>query len=241
MSFDLVAFRTEKAIPAKGAADLLASYDKRDWARLQGTPERGPLPRVKPVGPLGDFYDSLVARFPDLDALTEEQFEEEDATPWTVGILGPWDDHVDLCISWSRVSEVAPFVVQLGLDCGVAVYDPQLLLVYIPGSIAGTTRATVTSSHLLVPVRGYDELIADLVGTLPQREDPFIIVERGDEVYMQALWTEQGRVLEYREGSADRHSRAEHVAAVDVTSALVHYLHEREDWRSLASFEPVTL
>jgi hypothetical protein len=40
------------------------------------------------------------------------------------------------------------------------------------------------------------ELIADVLPFLANRDDPFIVLEVDDEVYMQTLWTEEGSLLE---------------------------------------------
>jgi hypothetical protein len=40
------------------------------------------------------------------------------------------------------------------------------------------------------------ELIADVLPFLANRDDPFIVLEFDDEVYMQTLWTEEGYLLE---------------------------------------------
>lgn len=71
------------------------------------------------------------------------------------------------------------------------------------------------------------EAVAQVVAALPGKEDPFAIVGGlDDQTYMQTLWTPEGFVLEYQEGSVDQHYRSvrRDLGAADVIRALCKYV-----------------
>jgi len=55
--------------------------------------------------------------------------------------------------------------------------------------------------------------------------------------YMQLLWTPEGFILEYQEGSIDRHYCSKDYLLSDVVeSALIQYLNGEDGWRSDIGF-----
>jgi hypothetical protein len=123
MSFDLIAFLGDGPMSAAEARAHLDRLRERDEARCREVAAESALPRNRPRPPLDGFYDDLVRQYPDLDELPDDA---HDRAPWSVGLLGPWDDHIDMCISWPSAREVARFATPLALSHGVHVLDPQL-------------------------------------------------------------------------------------------------------------------
>ena len=98
-------------------------------------------------------------------------------------------------------------VLELTMERGLAVLDAQTLRLYDPrGAIPLTLRlGDETIAPYLSP-----SLLADLIAR-PVPRDPFFVAKREEQQYIQAL-TPVGAapaVVEYRDGSADQHYRAE--------------------------------
>lgn len=204
MSFQTLVLPMALADRAAGASAFL----DRIAARAYSTPEAR-----KPLGSLGVFYDQLIATYPEIDGTSNA--DQEDC-PWSEAILGPWDDHVALNIVWSRVLDVPPFVIALAGRLGLSVLDPQAGILYRPAGAPGSHPGHIECPYLLVPRAPVgDGLIGDIMTLIgnksaePLPTNQFLIIEKSDQVYMQALRSEQDWWLEFREGDADHHFRAE--------------------------------
>lgn len=80
--------------------------------------------------------------------------------------------------------------------------------------------------------------ISEIVPRLENVKDPFVILEKDDLTYMQALWTPDGYDLEYQDGSVFKHYRlSELVAQDDVIWALQSYLKDEPYWKMKFKFE----
>jgi hypothetical protein len=83
-----------------------------------------------------------------------------------------------------------------------------------------------------------EEAIAEIIPLLQNRPDPFIILEKDEMTYMQALWTEGGFDLEYQEGTIFEHYRlTELTNKEDAISALQSYLRGEWYWKTRFRFE----
>jgi hypothetical protein len=78
------------------------------------------------------------------------------------------------------------------------------------------------------------------VRSLEGRDEPFLIAELSSEEYMQILWTQEGWLVEVREGDADHHYQAQGLGPDSAISALVSYDRGENNWRKL-KLEPVRL
>ncbi len=77
--------------------------------------------------------------------------------------------------------------------------------------------------------------VADELGALPNANDGFATLSSGDETYVQTASSESaGFVLEYREGSADRHfkSTSKNLSIDAVTEVFQRYAAGDPSWKS---------
>ncbi len=83
--------------------------------------------------------------------------------------------------------------------------------------------------------------IAGVLASLPGGEDSFAILEQDDMVYIQTAGgaSEAGFVLEYQEGSLERHYRStnDELPLETVTRAFQLYAARNPAWKSLTSWE----
>lgn len=81
------------------------------------------------------------------------------------------------------------------------------------------------------------ELISDVISRLKGRSDPFAVLSSSDLSYMRALWTEDGFVLEYQDGSVDRHFESStYLSAAQIEQAFKEYLRGDSSWRQRQKF-----
>lgn len=207
--------------------------------RLEQGPHTWPesSEKKRPQGRVAEFYDSITRHY-------AEPGETPDAErfPWDVEFVGPWEGAIEMSLVRSPIQEVLPRAIELAMETGVSTFDLETGLAYHPPRITESTGATVSSPELAHQMHGYPELIEDLVELLPDRANPFVVVDRDDETYMQAMWTEEGWLLEHRAGGPDAHYSLEPAMATaeQVRDALIDYMRDGSAWRRLA-FSKLTL
>ena len=77
------------------------------------------------------------------------------------------------------------------------------------------------------------ESIARVIRELEGRENPYAILSANDLTYVQALWTEDGYVVEYQEGSIDRHFvLGDYLKSEEVENFFGSFLSEDNDWKN---------
>lgn len=119
MSFDLAVMNVESRISSEAAADIYGELCDGNYDVLK--------PSVK----IDAFYQELITRYPDIESYSDDDVDE---CPWSVEI-DVSDGAVMMCIVWSRVEEVAPFVMRLAEKHGLACYDPQDDKLHLPPSL----------------------------------------------------------------------------------------------------------
>lgn len=118
MSFDLGVWYSPQSLSDAEAGECFAAF------RSDG----GVTCRVAGNERLAEFVDALTSRYPQIDDLADDQI---DACPWNV----PFDvseAHVTIPIMWSRMTEIAPVVMELAERHGLVCYDPQSRKVHLP-------------------------------------------------------------------------------------------------------------
>jgi hypothetical protein len=110
MSFDLALFAYYPGITED---DVREAHD----AYCMGT--QADLARPDPV--LTEFVKALEARYPQLDALSDDEL---DSSPWSSD-FGQGPTHLSLCMAFSRCVEVGEFIAVLLKQFPLVVYDPQ--------------------------------------------------------------------------------------------------------------------
>ena len=89
--------------------------------------------------------------------------------------------------------------------------------------------------HRGTPVSATHELIAEVIASLPAAPngEQFAILGPDDQTYIQTLLTPNGFVLQYQEGSAERHfeSTRTDLRETEVVEAFGAYLDGNVAWR----------
>ena len=81
------------------------------------------------------------------------------------------------------------------------------------------------------------KLIGEVISQLPNHEDPFATLAVDTYTYIQCLWTEDGFILEYQDGSIDRHyCSGDYLSSDAVIAALVQYHNNEDIWRTNIEF-----
>ena len=119
MSFDLAVMNIEQHISSEEAAKIYGELCEGNYDVLT------------PSEKIDAFYQELIGQYPDIDSYSDD---EVDDYPWSVEI-DISDGAVVLSMVWSRVEEVAPFVMHLAEKHGLACYDPQDDKVQLPPSL----------------------------------------------------------------------------------------------------------
>lgn len=119
MSFDLAVMNLQEPITSAEAGDLYAELCE------------GNIDVVAPSENIDLFYQELTSKYPDIDSYSDD---EVDSCPWSVE-LDVSDGAGVMCMVWSRVEEVAPFVMQLANKHRLACYDPQEEKIWLPPSL----------------------------------------------------------------------------------------------------------
>ena len=119
MSFDLAVLNIEHPISSEKAAEIYSELCSGNYEILQ------------PSEKIDAFYQELIEKYPDIDSYSDDEVDE---CPWSVEI-DVSDGAVVMCMVWSGVEEVAPFVMELAQKHDLACYDPQDGKLYPPPSL----------------------------------------------------------------------------------------------------------
>jgi hypothetical protein len=120
MSFDLAVISLEQAIDLVEAGNIYAELCDGNYEIL------GPSAKIDA------FYAELIGKYPDIDNYSDD---EVDKCPWSVEI-DISDGAVVMCMVWSRVDEVAPYVINLAARHDLSCYDPQNEKLYLSPSLS---------------------------------------------------------------------------------------------------------
>jgi len=95
----------------------------------------------------------------------------------------------------------------------------------------------IESPTLGLDERASEKTISCAVLDLKGKDDPFLILSRDSMTYMQTVWTADGFIIEYQDGSISEHYVGDDFLSADtVTVALTGYLNGNDKWRSICSF-----
>jgi hypothetical protein len=216
MSFDLYVWREVQPITAERAS------------RVHGQLAGGHTDLVEPDPRVDAFYRELIARFPPLEDLSDEEL---DSSPWSVspGDAGRYPGmplrYVGASIRWSRAQDVSAHMVHLAKRHGLVCFDPQAGRVHNPAepAPAGGARLTFCDGSAVEDPSPAD--LRPLLRRLSAR-NWYAVLERQSGWFLQVgVGPNAGGVppgqfaLEYQEGAIDRHYRAV-VGSVDDVAAV---------------------
>lgn len=225
MSFDLAVWPESAVITAEEAT---RKYD----AILGREPDSLPAdPRA------AAFLYELTARYPNLSDLPVEELED---SPWSTdpAVSG---EAVVMTMSWSTADAAVLHVRELAERHELVLYDPQRRAVHSPPSLRDASMSVLTACDGSRIENPDSARIEAALGRLSP-ENWFAILERGDH-YVQVGWGEQAGtrppsvVLEHREGSPDRHFRAEVAGLAGVVRAFTGFAADDDAWRREFAWE----
>ena len=229
MSYDLSVLSVKRAI---GRSDAIAT--------MEAINQEAPVSSISTLlesSRVQEFMAALEQTYPQISTYSDDEI---DSCPWSCDFY-PEPAHVTLSCSYSRSSEIVGHVLPLAHRHDLAVFDFATELIYLPPSLAIRTDCTLDSPWLLQSIRAYPQIIPDILAVLPKRADPYLVVTRHGEHYMQTLWTEDGFNLEFRDGSADAHFRSRtHLNAGAVARIIQGYI-QNTQWRDFTAFDRVAL
>ncbi|GAB0101977.1 hypothetical protein JMUB6875_09440 [Nocardia sp. JMUB6875] len=180
MSYDLVLLPSGAAASAEAVDAYLTAQDGR--------------PAGDVVGEIAAELDKRNAELPEIDAFL--------GAPAAEAVLG---DALFVSTPYDSLGFTRNLLFELGTPRGYAVWDPQLAWLLDP---ACSVEAAVTHGGAGEFPYLTKELVDEWIPNLGQ-PGPYLIVETGDQVYIQTYRHPDGHYdLEYREGSADKHFAA---------------------------------
>lgn len=203
MSFDLVVWLGD-------GRDAVAKY-----GRLRARPRDA----VEPSPPVAAFYRELTERYPELTSLSDEEIENG---VWSAGLC-VWPDAMSMTAVWPRAEEVYGFVVELAERHKLVVFEPQNEVVREPAPKLPLSMCNGSLVDVSEPAA-----IREMLGTL-STGNWYATLDRGGERYIQVgigrMAGADGDLyaLERRDGSADRHFRADTDDLEKVIAAFVGF------------------
>jgi hypothetical protein len=123
MSFDLAVLNIEHPISSEEAAEIYGELCNGNYESL------------RPSEKIDAFYQALIEKYPDIDSYSGDEVDE---CSWSVEI-DVSDGAVVMCMVWSRVEEVAIYVMRLAEKHDLACFNPQDDTLYLPPSFNSAT------------------------------------------------------------------------------------------------------
>lgn len=197
MSYDLYLWHSPKPVTAQQAMAIC-----HQLAASQGD-------CVVPHNAVLAFYQDLIARFPPLESIADDELE---SSPWNMS-PDATPSRVILVIGHSRVGQVGLTVEELAAQHGLVCFDPQSAVVHHPPLTRAPGSLLLESGNGSVVIDPSPEDLRSQLGHL-SRTNFFAYLEREEGWFVQiGIGEHAGNVpdgkfaLEYREGDADRHFR----------------------------------
>jgi hypothetical protein len=143
-----------------------------------------------------------------------------------------------VCTSSITADENAYALLEMTKGRDLAVFDPQTLRLYNP---RGRVDIAVTLGDGTKLPYLTEHILADLVQR-PPRRNPWFVISRSEQRYMQAhLPQDAAAVLEHRVGASDRHYRATTVDPAVVQTLMWHWVIENPAWLTSLPWQRVDI
>jgi hypothetical protein len=188
------------------------------------------------------FRDALLQRFPALESLSEKDLDGYGV--WSV-TPQPSTSLLELSCVWSRASEVGAAVVDLAGEHGLICYEPGMHVVN--PNVPGYNPPFLLSSARFPDIPDPDARRLEWAVRRLGDDNDFAILDRDDGWFAQVGWGERAGVpvgtyvLEYQEGTADRHFRSETWDVAEVVQFLQDFLADDQSWKQRHQWKPLTL
>ncbi|MCA9193049.1 MAG: hypothetical protein KDB03_14845 [Planctomycetales bacterium] len=226
MSYDIGVWHASRPITTQEAVDI---FSRLGEANLR---DAEPHPGVEA------FLKELTLRYPQIDDWAEKDI---DACPWSVA-FDYSDCHVLMCLSYSRVNEVVPFVKELAAKHDLVCFNPQWPCVEYPPRIGEMPHLRLFLENWTVIDNPTPQQISVALSSLNSDGNSFAILERTNSAYMQTGLQSSGEyVIEYQDGSLDMHYQAIDFDIQHVTSIFQAYGAGNEAWKHQADWKRIEL
>lgn len=224
MSFQLGIWFSEKPLSLSGAGEL---FDQMAEGKTAG---------LRANAGVKAFFNQLVRRYPSLDNWPSENLDE-----------CPWADppeyrptHVMLSLLDEFVEPLEAVVVDLALDNGLLVYDPQTPDLHLPPALENETfwRLEAGDTETLDPDAG---AIQAALRALTTAEDSYVVLSRSATAFMQAvLDTGSEYILEVQDGGgADLFQAVTQDRAVAERAFAAFRAGDEAGWKNALDWTPV--
>ena len=226
MSYDLAVWHESRPISNEEAHEIYVRLCDEDRSAVR------PHPNVRA------FLDELTERYPRIDDCDEGDVEN---CPWTVA-FDHSDGHVGMCIAWPRVDEIVPFVEALSQKHDLICHNPQGPLVHWPPRVARLPHLRLSLEDGRVIDNPSPVSITSALTSLKPDSNSFAILERTDTTYLQiSMQSSDEFILEYQDGSLDKHFQANVYDLSDVTCAFKAYAARDESWKTQFDWQRIEL
>jgi hypothetical protein len=226
MSYDLAVWHESRPISNEEAHEIYVRLCDDDRSDVR------PHPNVRA------FMNELTERYPQIDDCDEDEVEN---CPWTVA-FDHSDGHVGMCIAWPRLKEIVPIVEELAQEHDLICHDPQGPLVHWPPSVARLPHMRLSLEDGQVIDHPSPLSIASALTSLKFDGNSFAILERTDATYLQtSMQSSDEFIIEYQDGSLDKHFRASAFDLSDVTDAFKAYAVQNESWITQFDWQRIEL
>ena len=89
----------------------------------------------------------------------------------------------------------------------------------------------ITSPTLNVDENASESIIQMVFSKLPEKSDPFVIMEAYEMCYIQSVWTEDGFIVEFQIDSIDQHFVLNNTLTNSQASQLfIQYFNKNDSW-----------
>jgi hypothetical protein len=178
-------------------APPIPAGDAQAWDVLDGLiDDEGPAPAV-----FRTLHDQLTARYPCLSSLPDDQIDDG---VWSDGPL--WNNFsrqaAVLGISYSRVEEVLPYVIEIATALGLSVFDWPANQIHRADGLKGLTLTVENQRDLGRPTLPQVEAAVDAL--TPHGGPGYLVLEGAEHNYAQAAGGEGAYTAEWREYSGPR-------------------------------------
>lgn len=197
MSYDLYLWHGPKPVTAQQAKAICHQL-------AQGQDDA-----VVPHEAVSAFHQDLIARFPRLESLGDDEIED---SPWNMSPSAT-TGRVILMIGFSHVAQVGPTVQELARQHGLVCFDPQSGVVHHPPLSRPAGSLLLESGNGSAVIDPNAEVLREQLGQLSPTNF-YACLEREAGWFVQVgIGQRAGNVpegkfaVEYREGSPDRHYR----------------------------------
>lgn len=134
MSFDLAVWYSDQPLSDNEAEKIYLNLCE-NWPFLEGSHTS-----------VTEFYNELVQKWPEIDAIPEERVGDFEFCPWSCALCHSGTAIVTSCV-WPMADKVSDFVMDLAYDHDLVCFDPQARRVILPAKLLPKKRnPTATDS-----------------------------------------------------------------------------------------------